>query len=146
MRAGATSSTKRTLKLEQILLKLTGIAKPNWRRENRMPCGTQMVPVRNESSFPSSEGLLRKWYRNQRDNLEASEVDSRFIRCNDGFQTILVRLQAKHSPPRIGCRSETSKDIDQDALMAHFGASIDSALHRNKVVKWFHVDSYSIRS
>src|SRR5262245_20131058 len=43
MRAGATSSIKRTLKQEQIRLKLLGIAKPNWKRENRRLCGRQQL-------------------------------------------------------------------------------------------------------
>jgi len=34
MKAGATSSIERTLKLAQTRLKLHGIAKPNWKREN----------------------------------------------------------------------------------------------------------------
>ena len=43
MRAGATSSIKRTLKQEQTPLKLPGIAKPNWKRENRRLCGRQKL-------------------------------------------------------------------------------------------------------
>jgi len=43
MRAGATSSIKRTLKQEQIRLKLHGIAKPNWKRESRRLCGRQKL-------------------------------------------------------------------------------------------------------
>jgi hypothetical protein len=41
MRVGGTSSIERTLKLEQTRLKLRGIAKPNWKNENRRLCVRQ---------------------------------------------------------------------------------------------------------
>jgi hypothetical protein len=43
MRAGATSSIERSLRLEQIRLKLHGIAKPNWKRENQKLCERQRL-------------------------------------------------------------------------------------------------------